>query len=332
MFFRILTWLAAGASAAIALAVIAGFLAPLDPRFEIVNHFRPFLFASALGAFVLALFLRRRAILFAATVSLLLLIALMLAPLLFVSPSAEGERQNLRIVSLNLWANNRTPELTAFFLRTSRADVIVLQEVLCEPSDPLFIALRSEYPHQYRASERCFGQAILSKHPIVTTGRQDYKHRQPIWIWADIAVAGRTLRVTSVHLSHPTQPYDQVANIDALTNYAREITSPHIMAGDFNLTPYSWLLSKFAWNSGMRRAATYLASWPGHRAFPAFLIDHVFTSGEVTRTNFRVAPFAGSDHRPVIADLILRARAIAHIPGEITASSGPHRFGARKPI
>lgn len=311
MFFRILTWSIAGASAALALAALAGFLAPVDPRFDMINHFRPALIAGALALCLIALVLRARAIL-AASGALLLLLGLLTAiPLFFAAPSANGERPNLRIVSLNLWVENRDLAQTAEFLRASNADVIVLQEVLCTPSDPLFAALRSDYPHVFRASERCFGQAILSKHPIVATGREDFEHRRPVWLWAEIARGAERMRVTGVHLSHPTRPFDQVKNVNALAAYARKVQIPHVIAGDFNLTPYSWLLNKFAWRSGLRRSGTYTASWPGHVAMPFFLIDHVFLSGEFARADFRVAPFAGSDHRPVIADLVLRANTIA---------------------
>lgn len=306
MFRRVLTRSAAGASAAIALAAVAGLFAPADPRFEMINHFRPILLAAAAGTFVLSLLLRRRALIIVSAVPLALLVALALAPLYFLAHSANGEKPSLRIASLNLWVNNEQLAQTAEFLRASQADVVVVQEVLCAQSDPLFATLRTTYPHQFRASERCFGQAILSKHPIVASGTQNYKHRQPIWMWAEIAIGRKNLRITSVHLSHPTQPFDQVLNIDALAAYAQSVKIPHVMAGDFNLTPYSWLLNKFAWQSGMRRSGTYMASWPGHRAIPLFLIDHVFMSVEFARADFRVAPFAGSDHRPVIADLVLR--------------------------
>lgn len=326
MLFRILTWSVAGASAAIALAAIAGFFAPLDPRFEMINHFRPFLLAASISVFALALILRKRALLLAAGGPLVVLAGLMLAPLYFAAPAADGDKPNLRVVSLNLWVNNVRLAQTAFFLRLANADVIVLQEVLCEQSDPLFDALRTEYPHQFRASERCFGQAILSKYPILTTGRQSYKHRDPIWIWAELEIGAQIVRVTSVHLSHPTQPFDQVINIDELARYARGVTSAHVMAGDFNLTPYSWLLNKFSWHSGMMRGATYAASWPGHRAFPAFLIDHVFTSADIAHTGFHAGPFAGSDHRPVIADLVLPRRALASIAAPINATSNRDRF------
>lgn len=318
MFLQMLTWLAASASAAIAVVTIAGLLAPLDPRLEMINHFRPLWTAAAVAAFVIALMLRRRWLLGVSGITTIACTALMLAPLLFAAPSANGEKPTLRIVSLNLWAGNDELAKSTEFLLATKADVIVLQEVLCAPSDPLFEKLRATYPYIHRLNERCFGQAILSKYPITKTGREDYLHRRPIWLWADISLGGQNIRVTGVHLSHPTQPFDQVKNIDTLIAYAQNVRGPHVIAGDFNLTPYSWLLTKFARESGLKRGGTFQASWPGHRALPVFLIDHVFISADLARADFSVAGFAGSDHRPVIADIVIRADAIA--------TSNPRRF------
>ena len=237
MFRQMLTWLAAGASAALLLATVAGLLAPLDPRFEMINHFRPLLTMAAIALFVLALLLRRRRLLRATGALSLASAALMLFPLFFAATPANGEKPDLRIVSLNLWAGNTSLAKSAQFLLATKADVIVLQEVLCAPTDPLFEKLRAAYPYVHRLNKRCFGQAILSKHPILKTGREDYLHRRPIWLWADISLAGRTVRITGVHLSHPTQPFDQVKNVNALISYVRGVNGPHVIAGDFNLTP-----------------------------------------------------------------------------------------------
>lgn len=321
---QVLTWLAAGASAAIALATAAGLLAPFDPRFEMINHFRPYLMAGALIAFLFALLLRRRRLV-AATGSIAAAIAALVAiPLLYAAPSAPATTPALRVVTFNLWNGNRMLPDAAKFLIGTNADVIVLQEVLCAASDPLFEALRPAYPHIYRASERCFGQAILSKHPILKTGRRDYSYRAPLWIWAQIAWQGRTIQVTGIHLAHPTRPRDQAVNVNDLIGYMNATKLPHVIAGDFNLTPYSWLLTKFAHASGMRRLATYQRSWPGNFAFPAFLIDHVFASGDFAKADVAVGPYIGSDHLPVIADLVLPAGAIA--------TSGPDRSSARRPF
>ncbi len=306
MFRRMLTWSVAGASAAIALAVFAGLLAPFDPRLEMINHFRPFLMAAALILLLLAFLLRRRSLISACAVLVAALTALISTPLLYAAPSADAEKPLLRVVSFNVWnLNSRLPDAAKFLIGTN-ADVIVLQEVLCAQTDPLFSDLKSAYPYIFRASEHCFGQAILSKHPIVGTGRHDYVYRRPLWIWAHVAWQGKTIQITGVHLSHPTRPHDQVINVNDLIGYVKATRYPHVIAGDFNLTPYSWLLTKFSYRSGVLRQATYQRSWHADFPIPAFLIDHVFASSDFANASFTVGPNIGSDHLPVIADLVLK--------------------------
>jgi endonuclease/exonuclease/phosphatase (EEP) superfamily protein YafD len=306
MFRRMLTWFAAGASAGLALLTTGGVLAPIDPRLEMINHFRPFWLLGAAMLLGLTILLRRR-LLIAAACSLVLLLGGMTAlPLRDGAPAANLAAPSLRIASLNLSPQNRRLDAVARYLIAEKPDVIVLQEVLCREYDPLFEALRAAYPHQFRASESCFGQAILSKHPIVTTGRRNFHWRRPSWLWAEIAFGGKTVRITGVHLSHPTRPFDQVANMDELIAYVRNIETPHAIAGDFNLTPYASLLAKFSRETGVLRHGTFHASWPSRLPFPIVLIDHVYTSAHFGSAGFRVGPFLGSDHYPVIADLVLR--------------------------
>ncbi len=128
MFRRVLTRSAAGASAAIALAAVAGLFAPADPRFEMINHFRPILLAAAAGTFVLSLLLRRRALIIVSAVPLALLVALALAPLYFLAHSANGEKPSLRIASLNLWVNNEQLAQTAEFLRASQSSCLTTMQ------------------------------------------------------------------------------------------------------------------------------------------------------------------------------------------------------------
>lgn len=306
MFRRVLTWSAGSASAAIALAAIAGLLAPLDPRLEMANHFRPFLFAGALAALAIAVAFRRLPLITGTLVVGAFLALLMLVPLRYAAPKAQAKEPALRVASFNLSLLNGRLNDAAAFLASTNADVIVLQEVLCAQTDPLFAELRAQYEHVYRDNPRCFGQAILSRHPIIATGRFDSGWRRPLWIWADIRYRGKIVRVTGVHLSHPTRPADQAHNIEQLITHLRSIGLPHVIAGDFNLTPYSWLLTKLSRRSGARRHATYLRSWPSDLPLPIVLIDHVFTSAHFDSGGFTVGPNVGSDHYPVIADLVLQ--------------------------
>ena len=61
--------------------------------------------------------------------------------------------------------------------------------------------------------------------------------------------------------------------------------------------------------TGLRRHATFLRSWPTDGQFrlpaPAFLIDHVLTTPDITSVSIRTGPVVGSDHLPVVAVLRL---------------------------
>ena len=93
---------------------------------------------------------------------------------------------------------------------------------------------------------------------------------------------------------------------------------PLIIAGDLNMTPWSYRLQRFLARADMRRHATFLRSWPTdgqfRLPFPAFLIDHVLTTPDIKTVSIRIGPKLGSDHLPVVAVLRLpspRERAAA---------------------
>ena len=81
-----------------------------------------------------------------------------------------------------------------------------------------------------------------------------------------------------------------------------------IVAGDFNVTPWSPHFRDLLKAAGLRNAACgpgYLATWP-RWFWPARIpIDHVLLKGPWAVTTLRLGPAFGSDHYPIIADLCL---------------------------
>ena len=94
------------------------------------------------------------------------------------------------------------------------------------------------------------------------------------------------------------------------------------MAGDFNMTPWSYRLQRLLAAAGLRRHATFLRSWPTDGQYrlpwPAFLIDHVLTTPDVRSVSIRIGPNLGSDHLPVIAQLRLP---VGHAPAGADAKA-----------
>jgi endonuclease/exonuclease/phosphatase (EEP) superfamily protein YafD len=110
--------------------------------------------------------------------------------------------------------------------------------------------------------------------------------------------------VASVHTANPFEPEDQAEDVDRLIAFVRSRTAPVIMGGDFNLTPFSWKLTKLTHLTGLRRAQTFEASWPANRLTPFVLLDHILVPRDVALVDVETGPSVGSDHLPVTAGLV----------------------------
>jgi endonuclease/exonuclease/phosphatase (EEP) superfamily protein YafD len=100
--------------------------------------------------------------------------------------------------------------------------------------------------------------------------------------------------------------------VAALLDIVRRMGSrSFIVAGDFNSTPDSDLATRMrdladdAWEAAGRG---FGFTWPnGLFPYPPIRIDHVFLSRDFGVLAARVGEGAGSDHRPVMADVARRA-------------------------
>ena len=128
------------------------------------------------------------------------------------------------------------------FLAETDADVVVLQEATKPDIALLHQTLQSRYPF----SIGDWGIVILSKHPILAEGRVD-RPGYPPWIslmirWARIKVNGTPLELAGVR---PFYPELQQQDIAALIAFAQARTLPLVMAGDFNMSPWTEKLGRF---------------------------------------------------------------------------------------
>ncbi len=107
----------------------------------------------------------------------------------------------------------------------------------------------------------------------------------------------------------------------ALGEYTEPAHLPMILAGDFNSTPQGRVYQRVVERSGMIDAArglqlvgTWPANLPGVLRLP---IDHVFVSRDIHVVSYEIGPDLGSDHRPVLVELLvprIAADAVADPP------------------
>ncbi|MBL8893204.1 MAG: endonuclease/exonuclease/phosphatase family protein [Rhizobiales bacterium] len=290
-------------------ATLAGMMAPFFPVFELFNHFRPFLVAGALALSLAVWIVGSRALCLTAIAGLALNLALGAAPFLYSAPKAvDASAPHLRLMTMNIWARNTDIDRMRDEILKQQPDVIVFQEFRAH-HQPLLDALRETMPYQQTCvSPAPCGLAMASKIPWTATGSfgEGLQGANPPLIWADFAItATPPFRIYGVHLDWPFNPIDQAANIDWLVDYLPRTKGAYIIAGDFNLSPWSWKLNKLTAETGLRRHVTFALSWPMHRLFPFVLIDNVLATPDFATISARDAGRVGSDHAPLVVDLTL---------------------------
>ena len=226
----------------------------------------------------------------------------------------------VRVMSLNLLCSNRDVSAVLDEIAAERPDVLLLQECSARWRTALEPALAAEFAYsRYAVGRGVRGQAILSREPLEFPPEsvpQVSAAGNP-QLRTVLLVGDRRVALYDIHLYTPSRPpkcIKQRRQFAQLLEALSRETLPVIVAGDFNAasgTPYIDALRAAGLVdvqeiSGWGRGAT----WPAHHGWaylPGIRIDHVFVSADLTSPSSHVGQRVGSDHRPVIAEIGLRA-------------------------
>ena len=242
-----------------------------------------------------------------------------LAPYLAPAPAnqtamkAEGAagigQGTMKVIGFNLDVHNTDTVPTLDFLRLENADVVVLTEITeawRKALEPLFDA----YPHRffgplyYPPGYPPHTMGLFSKRPWVETGVEwsDATGRAYA-VWARFPAASPSLTVAAVHLNNPLlMPLSyQQAEARALAAAVKRFDGPVVLAGDFNMTPFSHRWGTLLRKSNLRRPGGGLnATWPALLTPLGLSLDHILVGNGIRRASMRTGPRLGSDHLPVV--------------------------------
>ena len=205
------------------------------------------------------------------------------------------------------------------FVRDTRPDLVVIQEAV--PGWHAAVEkLAARFPYIAPANWRREPQNILlSKFPILSA---QVRHPGPTYfnyLQAQLRIAGKPVTVLAVH---PPTPLNRTLTAIHRSHFAAyraavaQASGPVIIAGDFNLTPWSPRFRTFLARTKLTVADPGLA-WPrtfpartrytaSDRFVPGIPIDHILLSRHFAVKHVRRGPFVGSDHYPLVADLVLK--------------------------
>lgn len=234
-----------------------------------------------------------------------------LVHLLWIAPAfpervraVPANARTLRVLSLNVLMTNRHYDEVRALIDDLQPDVIGLIEVDQRWLDALAPVLVG-YPGRIEHPSSDFnGLALYSRTPLTGT---------PELLGGDHAsLVGETrgLHIIATHTETPTSRRglaSQHRQIVAVAARMRAFDGPAIALGDFNTTPWSRAFRLFVDESGgcdSRAGFGVQATWPSSSRILRIPIDHVITSCSMSVADRWIGPDVGSDHLPVVVDLM----------------------------
>lgn len=298
---------AAGATVLASLAALGG---KAWWGLELFTHFRAQYLVAQVLLFV-PLLMRRRLRWCFALGACAVLNAVPLVPYLPLARTAVAEppADTISIMSVNVQARNQRHERLLEIVRDEAPDVLVVVEFTHDWQRRLE-PLLNLYPYQLLLPERhAFGLALLSRYPLDGAERIDLETTAAID--ARVLAPQGAFRVIGVHLRPPMSSgfaAERNRQLELLAQRYAAAAEPLVVAGDFNVTPFSPFFADWLLQTGLRDARGGTGpgiSWPTFLPIAGIPIDHCIVSPEFTVVDFRRLPRFGSDHYPVLAELTL---------------------------
>jgi endonuclease/exonuclease/phosphatase (EEP) superfamily protein YafD len=311
MLLRAVRWGLAGVLVAWTLLRLLG----LDLGWPVVPllAFTPWVAALALaGAAGAALFGRRLFALLVGACALALIVAI--APRVVPNRApddADGVR--LRVLAANVAGNPREGAATVALARRLRVDVLAVAELTPQVADAYDAAAiakvlpyRSLNPQPAYFGTGLYGRVPLREAPAPAGTRYGLSAA------AASPRGAAPFEVLAIHVPAPTSPADAGDwRHDMRTLPGSGQGGLRILAGDFNATLDHSELRRLI-GRGYRDAAEQAGSglrmtWPTDKSpLPAMVaIDHVLADRRVRVASARTVAIPGSDHRGVLAELVL---------------------------
>ncbi len=288
-------------------------------RFALVRlgvYFMPWLLAALTPALVVALCYGRW---WLAGVLLLpiFIIGSWYAPLFLPRDLPEARNPPLRVMSYNIWSENRDIRNAAALIRRVSPDILLLQEGYTHQIQALQEELSDLFPKEQTVYHREIMQAVFSRYPLEPIKALRQKGQaQKVVVLTPVA----PVTIFNVHPLRQRgwwQRYNQIVAL--LENEILPLSGPVILGGDFNVTEQTELyrrITRHLRNAHEEGGHGFGFTFPssdrrfGGRLplFPMVRIDHIFYSPHFTLISAEtIADGGGSDHLPIVAELELFA-------------------------
>lgn len=290
---------------------LAGFFGGMHWLLELTTHFRV-QYLVLLAVMSGLMFFGRRKRIAVLYLSCAMLNAVVVAPWLIPASKTKPEGDSLRLMVLNVHTANTRHDLVLEEIHRVKPDVLLLMEVDSAWEQALQGLVEILPHHVIEPREDNFGIALFSRLPLKTPQVVDWTGDSGVpSITAVVEVSKQSLFFVGTHPVPPASEGNSRLRNEQLEKIAQSVSQqklPVVVAGDLNATPWSPHFRKFEKAAMLKdtgRRSGWRPTWPA--VFPPLWIplDHCLVSKEFLYASRTVGKSVGSDHYPIIVDIVL---------------------------
>lgn len=293
------------------IATILGFAGQFHWSLDLFSHFRvQYLFGLLIYAVWFKFSRSNRNLLICLVFLLLNFLAIL--PLYLPEHTADEPNPKIRLLHFNIHTRNRQFKKTLDLISETRPDVVVIEEVNALWLENLMPLVKTHPWWIAHPREDNFGISLFSRLPLKNQKISDFSGIGLPTILASIKTQQADLLLAATHPLPPVGPaYADVRDrqLAGLAEFATMASSPFVIAGDLNATPWSHTFKSMLAAGRLHdssRGFGFQPSWPTHNPLLLIPIDHFIHNDHIRVTNRFIGPDCGSDHLPLIVDFSIR--------------------------
>jgi endonuclease/exonuclease/phosphatase (EEP) superfamily protein YafD len=236
------------------------------------------------------------------------------------SKVAQGTSK-FKLFIANVYQDNRDVKSCLDSIASNDPDLILLVETDENWKNELDKGLCPKYPHQIaRPLSNTYGMILYSRLELMSTEVRYLVSEDIPSIYCTVRLpSGHVFKLYGIHPQPPVptenpRSTERDAEILLVAKDALKSKVPVVVAGDLNDVAWSYTTELFLKVSKLldpRRGRGFFNTFHAHHWYLRWPLDHVFCSVHFELCNLRRLPDIGSDHFPILIELLLSDKEVS---------------------